>query len=527
MNYNKLFLFIILLAGFFLGWLVFSPHKKTVDEHNHAEESVVSEIWTCAMHPQIRMDKPGKCPICGMDLIPLSQSVSASLDSGAVKLSKEAVHLAEIMTTPVSGFNPVREVRLYGEVIADERLISNQTAHVSGRIEKLYVSFTGETVKEGQLLAQVYSPELVSAQKELLEAGKIKQTRPSIYQAAREKLMYWKLTDKQIDMIEESGTVQPLVDVVSTTGGVVVSKMVNTGDYISQGAVLYRVADLSKVWIMFDAYESDIPFIKRNDKVSFMLQSFPGKEFAGSITFIDPVVDPVTRVARVRAEANNRTGQLKPGMFVTGIVHSSLPEYSKSLAIPKSAVLWTGKRSVVYVKQAGMDEPVFKMREVVLGPLLGDYYVVEEGLNAGEEVVTSGTFAVDAAAQLQGKPSMMNPAGGVAPTGHIHGTMKEMADMQEMTEMKTMNNLAHETFNVSGNCEMCKERIETAAKSVKGVMSALWDIDTKILHLEYDKKITSSDAVLRAVADAGHDNEKYRADDEVYNKLPECCLYRK
>jgi Cu(I)/Ag(I) efflux system membrane fusion protein len=178
------------------------------------------------------------------------------------------------------------------------------------------------------------------------------------------------------------------------------------------GTVLFDIADLSKVWIMFDAYESDLQFLHVGEKLSFSLQALPGTDFTGNIIFIDPVIDPVTRVAKVRVETGNQSGRLKPEMFATGIVSSTLMEYADNVVVPKSSVLWTGKRSVVYVKQKGSDEPVFKIREVELGPMLGDSYVIMNGLNAGEEVVTSGTFSIDAAAQLEGKPSMMNRGGG-------------------------------------------------------------------------------------------------------------------
>jgi Cu(I)/Ag(I) efflux system membrane fusion protein len=163
---------------------------------------------------------------------------------------------------------------------------------------------------------------------------------------------------------------------------------------------------------MFDAYESDLQFLHTGEKLSFTLQALPGIDFTGNIAFIDPVIDPVTRVAKVRIETGNQSGKLKPEMFATGIVSSTLAEYYGNVVIPKSAVLWTGKRSVVYVKQPGSEEPVFKIREVELGPMLGESYVIMNGLSEGEEVVTSGTFSVDAAAQLEGKPSMMNPMGG-------------------------------------------------------------------------------------------------------------------
>ena len=177
---------------------------------------------------------------------------------------------------------------------------------------------------------------------------------------------------------------------------------------LSEGTILYDVADLSKLWVMFDAYESDLEFLNKGDKLAFVLQALPGINFSGNITFIDPVIDPVTRVAKVRVEVNNEAGRLKPEMFATGLVSANLSGYHNTLVIPRSAVLWTGKRSIVYVKQPGA-EPVFKLRKIELGPMLGENYIVVDGLMEGEEIVTRGVFSIDAAAQLEGKPSMMNP----------------------------------------------------------------------------------------------------------------------
>ncbi len=182
------------------------------------------------------------------------------------------------------------------------------------------INFTGESVVKGQVLAQIYSPELINAQQELLEAAKTKQTQPAIYEAAKEKLRQWKLTDNQIAAIEESGTVQNTVDVLSNTNGIVTARRVNTGDYVSQGTVLFDIADLSKVWVMFDAYESDLQFLRKGEKISFTLQALPGDNYSANIVFIDPVIDPVTRVAKVRVETGNQSGKLKPEMFATGIV---------------------------------------------------------------------------------------------------------------------------------------------------------------------------------------------------------------
>jgi len=411
MRQKIFFISFSLIMGLFLGWLLFHSSGKNDIKAVQSAETANSKIWTCAMHPQIRMPQPGKCPICGMELIPLGQRSTSSVDPASIHLSKEAAQLANVLTSVVTKKAPLKEVRLYGKVQADERLFQSQVAHVPGRIERLAINFTGEQVIKGQVLAEIYSPELITAQQELLETVKTKQLQPELYEASREKLRQWKLTDEQISKIENSGVIQNNFDVLSNTSGTVTARRVNTGDHVSQGTVLFDIADLSKVWIMFDAYESDLEFLHKGEKLSFTLQALPGVDFTGHIIFIDPVIDPLTRVAKVRVETGNQSGKLKPEMFATGNVSSTLPEYRNNVVIPKSAVLWTGKRSVVYVKQPGSEEPVFKIREVELGPMLGESYVIINGLSEGEEIVTSGTFSVDAAAQLEGKPSMMNQGG--------------------------------------------------------------------------------------------------------------------
>jgi len=532
---------LILIGGILLGWIFFHSSPAKEEKHDHAAEAAKGEVWTCAMHPQIRMDKPGKCPICAMDLIPLTQSGTAEMDPEAVHLTKAAAQLANVLTSIVSRQNPEKEVRLYGKVQADERLLQNQVAHISGRVEKLLVNFTGEPVTKGQKLALIYSPELVTAQQELLEAAKTKLTQPEIYEASKEKLRQWKLSDSQISAIENSGNIQTNVEVVSNTSGIVTARRVNNGDYVSQGSVLFEVSDLSRVWILFDGYESDLPFLKKGDKIDFTIQALPGASFSGSVMFIDPVIDPVNRVAKVRVEISNPGAKLKPEMFATGLVKANLNEFKDMLVIPRSAVLWTGKRSVVYVKEPNSEEPVFKIREIELGPQLGNSYVVLDGLMDGEEIVTQSAFSVDAAAQLEGKPSMMNPSGGKKATSmpgmvmpgddNSSGSAPVNAKPADSNDMSGMDmgtaKMEHQTIKVSGNCDQCKARIETAAKSVAGVTSAEWSAETKMLHVQFDGAKTSLDAIQKAIAKVGHDTEKYKASDAAYKALPECCKYRK
>jgi membrane fusion protein, copper/silver efflux system len=397
-----------MIIGLFLGWLLFYHNRTATVRSGQIAETAKNIVWTCAMHPQIRVTEPGKCPVCGMDLIPVARSINTSVDPDAVQMSKGATQLANVLTTVVSKHKPIKEVRLYGKVQVDERLYQSQVSQISGRIERLAINFTGEYVTKGEVLAYIYSPELITAQQELLETVKSKQIQPELYEASREKLHQWKLTDDQIAKIEKSGVIQNNFEVLSNTSGTVIGRRVNTGDIVLRGTVLFDIADLSKEWIMFDAYESDLRFLHIGEKISFTIQALPGTDFIGKIAFIDPVIDPVSRVAKVRVETGNQEGKLKPEMFASGIVLSTLSEYSEDIVIPKSAVLWTGKRSVVYVKLHDSDEPAFKIREVELGPMLGESYVIMSGLAEGEEIVTGGTFSVDAAAQLEGKPGMMN-----------------------------------------------------------------------------------------------------------------------
>lgn len=526
---------VFLLCGFLAGWLVFRSPSGPAVEHSPGTETV-EEVWTCSMHPQIRMGKPGKCPLCGMDLIPLRSNATASeavTDPDAIQLSDEAIALANVQTTRVSRQNPVKEIRLYGTIQPDERSLQSQAAHVGGRIERLFVDFTGETVQKDKTLAVIYSPELFTAQQELLEALRMQPVQPRLVEAAREKLRLWKLTPGQITAIESSGVVSPLVEIKASTSGIVVGKNVNPGDYVEAGNVLFDIADLSKVWAMFEAYETDLPFLRTGDRLDFTLQAFPGRQFGGRIAFIDPLIDKASRTAKVRVEVGNPNLELKPEMYATASVTAPLRQYRNQIVVPQSAVLWTGKRSVVYVRQPEYNSPVFKIREIELGPWLGDSYVVASGLADGEEIVTNGVFSVDASAQLEGKRSMMNTAASRPVTGHEGHNMPGMEGMSNMAGMGTMsapNSTArseHAMITARGSCEMCKDRIEKAAKSVSGVTSASWDLATQQLHLNYDPARASVDAVSLAVAKAGHDTDKYKADQATYDALPACCKYRK
>ena len=409
-----------LIIGMALGWLLFGGKSSNDHKHELVQESK-NQVWTCSMHPSVRQSEPGKCPICGMELIPLDTDQS-NKNPLEIKMSSAAMKLANIQTSVIEKQRSVKEIRLNGKVQTDEQNIFTQTSHISGRIEKLMVSTTGEYVRKGQVIAHIYSPELVTAQEELFEAYKIRETQPGLYNASREKLKNWKLTEKEIDAIIERGKASEQFPISADISGVVTKKSVNLGDYVKQGSSLYEIADLTQLWILFDVYESEIPWVKVGDQVAYAVQSLPGQSFTGKISFIDPVINPRTRVAKARISVRNTNSKLKPEMFVSGVIKRPLIKGETSINVPNSAVMWTGKRSVVYVKTSSDVGIAFVMREVTLGPSLGDRYVIKEGLNEGEEIATYGTFSIDAAAQLAGKPSMMSPEGGAVMTGHNHGS---------------------------------------------------------------------------------------------------------
>lgn len=434
-KHNYLLVVIMLITGLLLGWLFFHPSKpgitsetQTESHEGHDHSADDPTIWTCSMHPQIKQDKAGQCPICAMDLIPLTtnQSSGDNIDPDEIVLSESAAKLADIQTIIVSKGTPIKSIYLQGKVQADERNIKELRSRYGGRIEKLYVNYTGQVVRKGERLATIYSPDLVTAQNELLEAISYKESRPSFYSASRVKLKLWDLTDSQIDEIEEEGEPRLFFDVLSPISGTVMIRHVSPGDYVKEGSALFQVTDLSKMWVMFDAYESDIPWIRKGDHVDLTIQSLPGSGFEGEVTFIDPFINPSTRVARVRIELPNKDFDLKPEMFASGILQSKIAESDKQLLIPKSSILWTGKRAVVYVRNPERESPSFLYREITLGPEAGNSYVVSDGLTEGEIIAVNGVFKIDAAAQLEGKPSMMSPSGGRLSTGHNHGEATEI-----------------------------------------------------------------------------------------------------
>ena len=444
------------------------------------------ETWTCSMHPQIRQPKPGQCPICAMDLIPVAAPAAGDfLGPRQLRLSPAAQQLASIQTAPVERrFAPV-ETRMVGKIAVDETQVRTIAAWVAGRIDRMYVDYTGVRVEEGDHIAYLYSPKLLTAQEELIQALRARerlvdsgmsvgQTAQATVEAAREKLRLLGLKEEQIERVERERRASDHLTIYAPTGGVVIEKHLSEGAYVQTGTPIYTIADLSRLWLELRAYESDLSWIHYGQAVEFSTEAYPGEVFSGQISFVDPVLDERTRTVRVRVNVANEQGRLKPGMLVWAVAQAEIgangramspalvgkwispmhPEIVRDapgacdicgmalvraeelgygtgddeprtapLVVPASAPLLTGKRAVVYV---ALGEGLYEGREVVLGPRAGDYYLVREGLREGEQVVVNGAFKIDSALQIRAQPSMMNAPARTDPrddelNGHAHG----------------------------------------------------------------------------------------------------------
>jgi Cu(I)/Ag(I) efflux system membrane fusion protein len=406
-----------LVVGLFLGWLFFGNLSNENKIHKHIDITDKNEIWSCAMHPQIMRVEAGDCPICGMDLISL-ETPTDGLSADQFKLTANAMALANIETSIVGfGKNDLNAIKLSGKITENEEANIVQVSYFSGRIETLNISFTGEEVFKGQLLATIYSPELYAAQQELITALSLKSTQPEIYKAVRTKLKLWKLSEIQIKQIETLGKVQQFFPIYATVSGTVSEKLVAQGEVVKKGQPLFKIINLNTVWANFDVYENQINRFKKGQEIAVTTNAYPSKIYKGTVDFIGPILNSNTRTVTLRVVLTNKKGMFKPGMFVEGEIKTINSKTTEVIAIPSSAVLWTGKRSVVYLK-TNINESVFEIREITLGNKNRSTYEVLSGLNTGDEIVTNGTFTVDAAAQLQGKKSMMNKKGGVSMTGH-------------------------------------------------------------------------------------------------------------
>jgi membrane fusion protein, copper/silver efflux system len=482
---NKLLIVaVVAVSLFFLGrksgdWGSSQPEDSAGAASAESTDAAVATLWTCPMHPQIKLPDAGDCPICGMDLVPMT--ATGDDHPRQFSMSPAAKELARIEVAPVVRKNLTRPVRMVGKIDFDETLVRTISAWVAGRLDRLFVDYTGVSVRAGDHLVWLYSPELLTAQEELLSAKdrlKATQGEASVfladsnrraYTSARDKLILWGLTPEQVDEIEIRGTAEDHMMITSPSSGVITAKLLDQGAYVKTGTPIYRIADLTRLWVRLDAYEQDLGWLRYGQTVVLEVEALPGESFEGRVSFIDPVIHDHTRTAKVRVIVDNQDGRLKPGMFVRAVAMSRIggggrvldpglagkwvgpmhPEIVKDgpgqcevcgmdllraeelgmapevpsiterpLVVPSSALLITGKRAVVYVEVPGQDRPTYEGREVSIGPRAGDQYLVLSGLAEGERVVVSGAFRIDSDMQIQAKPSMLSmPAEGVGLSG--------------------------------------------------------------------------------------------------------------
>jgi Cu(I)/Ag(I) efflux system membrane fusion protein len=397
-------------------------------------------IYTCPMHPTVIKDRPGACPVCGMNLVKKSvidRSRSAGQVSEAIKQEKmeEMVQvtlsptqrlLANVATEPVTRRNLSGEIYTVGKIDYDETNLAHVAARIGGRVDKLYVDFTGKEVKKKEPLLEIYSPDLVSAQQEYLLAlnayEKLKsgsldeptQNSKSLLEASQEKLLLWGITEDQITELKTTKKVTTHMVIYSPTSGTVIEKFVREGMYVMEGENLYDIADLKNVWMFGDIYESEISDVKIGQEMEVKTQAYPDEVFTGRISFIEPALNPVTRTAKIRADFPNPQYKLKPEMYVEVKIKSG--QYQNCLTIPASAVINTGHMVMAWVEK----EPnVFVPRDVKLGEKLGDFYVVLDGLSEGEKVVSQGGFLIDSEAQLRAGMTGMEGMPGMEHAGHV------------------------------------------------------------------------------------------------------------
>lgn len=390
---------ILLLLGAIL--LISSCSKSPSLHAGHKDSTAMAQsgdYYTCPMHPQVHLEKPGVCPICGMDLVKSSNSkkMDTSGSEAMVPLNDRDQVLANVSTVKVTYEEVAHNVRAYGNLeIADpnKTLIS---ARFNGRVEKLYVDAVGAHVNTGDPLFDIYSPDIIQAANEYIQSGKSGTSAQTNITLMKSKLHLLGLTEMQIQGLESSGSVPLVMTYYSPASGIVIEKKIVKGSYVSEGTSLYEISDISTLWNIAEVYESDAGHIAVGESATFSAAAYPGKTFKGTVALIYPVVNPQARTVKVRLVVNNASGKLRPNMYTETVFRQMK---GRSLTVPVGAVLITGKRNLVYVK-AG-HENHFQAREVGLGSRFDGKYEITYGLMEGEEVVTEGGYLIDSESQLK------------------------------------------------------------------------------------------------------------------------------
>ncbi len=382
--------------------------------------------YHCPMHPSYVSDRPGQCPICKMDLVPMQPGASAgsSVVAGRamVALSPERRQLLGVRSEPVARRHLDRTIRTVGRVAMDERRLHHVHTKYEAYVEKLYVNFIGQMVRQGDHLAALYSPELVATQQEYLLAYRAQQRlRESgidsvakggsdLLEAARQRLLFWDVSPEDIAALERTGQVQRTVDLHAELPGYVLQKRAVHGMRVTPADILFDIADLSAVWILADVYESDLATVEVGMAAEVTLPYEPGRSWKGTVAFVNPIVEPGTRTVKVRIEVANADYALKPDMFADVVLRRELGD---ALFVPESAVLKPGDRQLVFLDLGdGRLEP----REIQTGARVEGGYAVLSGLAEGDKVVTSANFLIDSESSL--KAALSSLSASPAATAH-------------------------------------------------------------------------------------------------------------
>ena len=410
-----------------LATLLFAFACSNSDNSNKNEK----EYWTCTMHPQVHKDGPGACPICGMDLIKKVADDTADVSEksdmeGMLTLTTDKQVLANVSTVKIKNERLDKELSAYSFMDFVEQNRKTIPAKFNGRIEKLFVDKTGDYIKKGQPLFEIYSPDLVQAQNDYLIAfSNNKNPNSSLTEASKKKLELFGLTSNQIDELKNAGKINLTLTYYSPVSGTVIEKKVQEGMYVNEGTAIYEVAELSTLWNIAEVNETDLSTVKLGSKVKLKLKAYPGEEFTGRVTFIYPVINPQTRTVKIRSEFSSQSNKLKPQMYGETIFST---DAGTGLLIPAEAVIFSGNRNVVWVKTS---DGMFEARNVELGQKFGDKYQLISGLSEGDEVAASGGFLIDSESQL--KTGM--------PTGHQHdNTISDQKNANQNESSSTEHN---------------------------------------------------------------------------------------